>query len=151
MVADPLPSTTALGDWYANILVVPPSPLILFVSGRSLLPIVLPAQDLGFLGERLRDSLRGILGAIGASPEAIDCELKEMQEVSFGPTNNRRILGTINDFMFHLEAMVNERRTLADIVLRLGTFPCKPIEYRFPIEAANDLLRDLTPSEGRLH
>lgn len=38
------PSDTALGDWYANRLVIDRIPILLMVSSRSLLPVLIRAR-----------------------------------------------------------------------------------------------------------
>lgn len=39
------PPTTALGDWYANILFLRPQQLVLCVSERTLLPVVISGKE----------------------------------------------------------------------------------------------------------
>ena len=138
------PSTTLLGDWYANVLDVSPEPLVLCISERSLLPVVFPAGDPATFGLRLRVSVGYMLEAIHVPIRVIEDELAEMVSVSFGPTNNRRFLGTANEFMYHLDRMVDEQPHLSHqgMALRIATIPSKPIQYRFPKEAARELLRE---------
>lgn len=141
--ADPVSAPTAvLGDWYANLLFSRPTQLILCMSERSLLPVVVPARGAGALGERLRGSLEVLLRAFGASASTIDGELREMESVAYGPARSRRALGSLNDFMFHLDVLVRDRPHLSfeEMSIRLAGTPCKPIGYQFPWEAALRLL-----------
>jgi hypothetical protein len=91
-------STTLLGDWYANILFARPEQLILCVSERTLLPVVVTARDARSLGIRLKQSLREVLLRLGVPPLLVDAEQSQMSPFAFGPTRNRRVLGTINEF-----------------------------------------------------
>lgn len=144
-------STTALGDWYANILYSRPNQLVLCVSARSLLPVVLRAREFGTLALRFRDALALILGALRVPKPLIDAELREMELFSYGPTQNRRMLGSVNDFMFRLAVLVHERShlSLTAMALRLAATPCAPIGYLFPREAALDLLRGSEEQRGQ--
>jgi hypothetical protein len=132
--AMPAPSTTMLGDWYANILFARPEQLVLCVSERTLLPVVVTARDAHTLGDRLAKALREVLLRLGVPSPRVDAEQIEMSPVMFAPTQNRRILGTINSFMFQLSWYFHERPAvpLADASLWLARTPCKPIDYESP-------------------
>jgi hypothetical protein len=95
-------STTLLGDWYATILFARPEQLILCVSERTLLPVVVAARDASSLGVRLAQSLREVLRRLVVPSSLVDNEAMKMNPVAFGPTQDRRVLGTIKEFMFHL-------------------------------------------------
>jgi hypothetical protein len=127
--ATPPPSTTMLGDWYAHIQFARPEQLILCVSERTLLPVVVTARDAHALGVRLATSLRDVLLRLGVPTPHVDAEQIEMSLASFGPTQNRRVLGTINDFMFQLSWYFHDHPAapLADASLWLARTPCKPI------------------------
>jgi len=134
--------TTALGDWYANILYARPEQLILCLSERSLLPVVITARNASGLCERLREELARVLSALRVSTGAIEAELKEMQSLAFAPTQNRRVLGSLNDQMWHLELMIAERPDLdlTGMALHLAEIPFKPLGYRIAREVAVELL-----------
>lgn len=127
-------STTLLGDWYASILFARPEQLILCVSERTLLPVVVTARDARSLGARLAHSLREILLRLGVPPLLVDAEQSQMSPVAFGPTQNRRVLGTSNEFLFQLSWHFHDRpsATLADASLWLARTPCKPINHDSP-------------------
>jgi len=84
-----LPPTTKLGDWYASLLYAPGGQLVLFVSERSLLPVVVPAKEARTLVDRLRASLREVLSRLGVARRVIDFELAEMGSVRLGKTASR--------------------------------------------------------------
>ena len=128
------PSTTFLGDWYANVLYARPEQLILCVSERTLLPVIVTARDARSLGARLAHSLREVLLRLGVSPLLVDAEQSQMSPVAFGPTRNRRVLGTINEFLFQLSWHFHDRPTAAliDAALWLARTPCKPINHDSP-------------------
>jgi hypothetical protein len=134
----PVPPTTILGDWYANILFVRPEHLALCISEKSLLPVVTTAKDLKNLPNRVARGAREVLLAIGVPEAQVQAELAEMKEGYLAPTANRRVLGSLNDFMFHLEYRLHSQPelTLLEQALKLAAIPCGAIEYAFPREAA---------------
>lgn len=86
------------------------------------------------LGTRLADSLREVLLLLGVAPGEVEAEHSRMSEVGFRPTRNRRVLGTLNDFIFQLSWYLNERpaASLLEASLRLAETPCGPIGHASP-------------------
>jgi hypothetical protein len=65
---------------------------------KTLLPIILPAQDPASFPQRLRSALHVVLTKIGVTRQDIDAELAEMEDVAISKTASRQILGSMNDF-----------------------------------------------------
>ena len=140
-LGEDVPPTTLLGDWYANLLVCRPQHLVLCVSERTLLPVILPAKDASSLPLRFDEAVCEILTQIGIPSAAVDRERKEMQSVRVGRTASRRVLGSMNDFMFQLEHGLKSspERTLMERALWLAETPCGPMEYASPDRATRAL------------
>ena len=136
----PLP-TTLLGNWYANLLFRKPQQLVLCVSERTLLPVIVPAKEIQTLPGRLSDAVREVLIALGVAPGLADREHAQMQQLFFGRTENRRILGSLNEFMFELAYVMDVRpgESLLKKSLFLAESPCKPIGYNSPGRATLEL------------
>jgi len=145
-VPDPLSDTparptTLLGDWYANLLFRKPQQLVLCVSERTLLPVVVPAKDIHTLSARLTVTVREVLVTLGVAPSLADRECVEMQDFHFGRTANKRVLGSLNDFMFNLSYTLDMHlnESLLQRSLFLAETPCKPIGYNSPDRATLEL------------
>ena len=136
------PSTTVLGDWYANILFSRPQQLILCVSERTLLPVVILAKELDSFPLRLAASVRGVLARLGVPQELIEREEREMRQSVYGPTRSKRVLGSMNDFMYQLSWLLHDRPGigLVDASLHLAETPCSPIGYKSPDDFTLELL-----------
>ena len=122
--------TTLLGDWYANVLFLRPHQVALCISERTLLPLVVPAKDAVRLADRLIQELPAILSALNIQPSAIDQEIGAMQDRYVGSTNNRRVLGSLNELVFQLAHQLRSRpgRTLFEHALRLAETPMSLID-----------------------
>lgn len=140
----PRPSTTRLGDWYGNLLYVNKKQFALFVSERSLLPVLIPARELSELPAALTSALTVLLGAMGAPRAAVEAEVAQMRELSFGPTASRSVLGSMNDMKqaieFHLAR--NPDMLLNNLAIDLGETPYGALKYQFPRERAVELLEE---------
>lgn len=133
--ASPPPPTGLLGDWYANVHLLRPAHLVLAVSERTLLPVVVPAREMRDLPERIALAAGDVLRAIGVSEEQVIRELRHMCEWNVAKTNNRSVLGTMNDFAWMMEAGDGETTTLLERALLLARCPCGPLEMDSPREA----------------
>ena len=91
---DVLP-TTRLGDWYVKPFDAGPRHLLLCTSERSLLSVVMPADDLSDLPERLVTALVGVLHRLGAPQDAVVAEVDAMTSGGVGPARSRSTLGAM--------------------------------------------------------
>lgn len=139
----PAASTTVLGDWYANILFSRPHQLVLCVSERSLLPVVLLAKETQTLASRLSFAAGLMLEKLGVAPSLIERELFEMRSFAYGRTQNRRVLGSLNDLMFQLSVYVHHRpaSSLLEHSLHLAETPCSPIGMGSPDRVTVELFQ----------
>ena len=129
------PPSTRLGDWYANLLFTRPAHLVLCASERTLLPVLIPARDIGSLLPRLREAVSDVLRALAVPEEAIRDEQREMQSAIVGKTASRQVLGSMNDFVTMLEAYrgpITSTPLLLDLALRLAETPCGPLRMNRP-------------------
>ena len=149
----PARPTTVLGDWYANLLFCKPQQLVLCVSERTLLPVIIPAKDIHTLATRLSAAVSETLLALGVARDLAERERVEMQLCAFGRTENKRVLGALNDRMFELSYIVQERpdESLLERSLFLAEAPCKPIGYNSPDRATLDLFASLGSSAQAVH
>ncbi len=137
----PPPSSTKLGDWYADVLNMGRERLVLCVSERTLLPVVVPASG-AELRTKLVDGLRQTLMALGAPTAVIDAELNHMQDVTLSKTASRAVLGSMNEFQFmarHFRVR-DPRGSLLAMGLDLADVLCGTIDYAPPMEATLDAL-----------
>ena len=145
---DPAPSapTTRLGDWYCNLLPLKVGEYVLCVSGRTLLPVVLPVSALKNLPQELAagvSAVLGRLGRLGVEKTLIEQERFAMAKWTFGQTDNRRVLGTMNEFAFATDIRLEEEKVrLIDLALWLSETPCAAIDEVFPDKATQGLFAE---------
>jgi hypothetical protein len=123
-------SDSALGDWFVNRLVVDRQPLLILVSGSSLLPILEPARDVRSLPTRLPSIVKQRLERLGARRNLIALEVEAMRDVLVAPTNDRSVVGTMIDFVkavpYHLPEGVRwGEYELYDAEAKLAVTPCR--------------------------
>jgi len=132
--------TTGLGDWYANLLYRPGSQVVLFVNERSLLPVLVPASPSGGLVLRCREATAELLLNLGVPATVVEAEAREMEEVRIGETASRRVLGSMNDFAYLMDAYRGDPLALGAIAMKLAATPCGPIGMKHPADVAVEML-----------
>ena len=97
-------STTALGDWFATALFWKPH-VALLVNAQTMIPVFTPLAPAGQLLDRAPGAIAEVLLAHGTPDDAIAAELEEMSVVRIAPTNDRQIVGVMNEFAFQGEGL----------------------------------------------
>ena len=135
--------TTALGNWYANILFFHRRQFLLFVGERSRLAVVTPAKETRLLASHLVQHLSVLLDRLKVKPEWIDAEIRQMVDVRYAATKSRSVLGTMNDYKFQIEARLAESLEVSEIEIasHLSVCPVGPLQYRSPDKVTLDLLK----------
>src|SRR5437016_1273302 len=85
-------TTSALGDWYVNLVTTIVGDLYVFVSSTTLLAVAIPAsekdtQNLFIL------RVSNLLAMIGAPMQTIERELEHFREIRFAKPLSRRVQG----------------------------------------------------------
>ena len=135
--------TTALGDWYAHLLILQRQHLVIFVSERSRLCLLIPARDMDRLTQRFLNALLVLLREISVPKAAIERERAAMESMCYGLTtgtpNGRSVLGTINDYTHMLRYYDLNEHSLPELSLRLSKTPVGPLKMQYPREVALSL------------
>jgi hypothetical protein len=71
-------TTTALGDWYVNLIPMPIGELLIFVSERSLLTVAIPAEDVRMILPQLRQRVANLLKQIDVPENLLTSEIRQM-------------------------------------------------------------------------
>ena len=129
--AEPGPEipTGALGDWFVNCYAFNRRPLLLLVSSRSLLPILIPGRDVKTLPQRLPEVVSARLLRLGIDQDLVRAEVEAMAPVVVAKTNDRSVLGSLNDFAkvlpYYLESQMDEPDPVAAAERKLERTPCR--------------------------
>ena len=136
------PSTTVLGDWFAQPVSQGHQRFVLLISEHSRLPVLMPGRDLKNLGRNFPDALAQMLQALGVPSAAVTTEVEASREAVIAVTNNRSLLGTLNDFshMLSYHMSYHPEASLLDAALWLSRTPVAPLGSRMPDQVTRDLL-----------
>ena len=142
----PAESTTRLGDWYGNILRIGHRQMLIFISERSRLPVIIPIREARRLATVFPDTVCDVLVSAGVPVKDVEGERSRMLEISFGPTRNRSVLGTLNDFA-HMAKYADARRpepeSPEELMRFLSQTPILPLDGKNPMDLTLEVFRGL--------
>jgi hypothetical protein len=149
--AEPAPTSTVLGDWYANIYETRPRRVVLCLNERSLLAVLVEFGDVPFLVRAIERSVAGLLARIGVPEDSIPLERAAIAKLQLGPTANRRVLGCLNEAAFALshEFDAMHPKYFPEHEDYLSRFIYSTTDYRPPYELARELFQAACPGSRR--
>lgn len=136
------PSTTVLGDWFAQPVSVGHKRYVLLVSEHSRLPVLMPARDVKNLARNFPEALAQVLHALGVPSAVAEREVEATREAVVAVTNSRSVLGTLNDFSHALSYHLWDKpdANLVEIALLLSRTPVSPLGFDAPDRVTRRLL-----------
>ena len=141
--------TSALGDWYGNLVFLPKSwPLILISNARTMLSVVM-RHDADVLAE-FRRRVIALLRRLEIPQAAIERETFHLQQIRIGKTQSRRVLGSMNDTVMMIDAVLYDhgrgQATLESVEDQLATNLYSMLAYQPPRNLISELLGAPGPS-----
>ena len=135
------PSAASEG-WHANLLRIERRKCVLFTHDATLYAVFVPGlkkPEFEHLDEVFGQRLFKALLWDGFSQVQIEKVLDTCRTVRFARSNNRRVLGSMNEMRFHIEVNVEDaggldRVDLADLHYRLNRVPWSAAGYRYAVE-----------------
>ncbi|CAN5597437.1 hypothetical protein BH24ACT4_BH24ACT4_20930 [soil metagenome] len=106
-------STTELGDWFATALFLRPQ-VALLVNQRTFVPVLVELAPASTLLDRVPAAIEMVLRHHGLEQEFLSAERGAMREVRLAPTNDRRVLGVMNELTFQAE--IRQQEGVTDLV-----------------------------------
>ena len=136
--------TTALGDWYVNLVRFGRQQVVMATSERSLLTVLLPARDLRqSLVPNLQWAVQQLLTVLAVPPETVSREIAEMQPAAFASAANRRVLGSMNEFAWQLGAYLDRTGDALELARILSDTPMSAVGSRSRLGIPADVAREL--------
>jgi len=119
--------------------------IVLATSERSLLTVLLPARQLRETIEmRFQAAVAELLTALKLPAQIVSRELAAVQPISFAMASNRRVSGSMNEYVWQLGSYMRQTGVPLELSLKLNETPMSAIgsktNYGFPDEVARDLL-----------
>jgi hypothetical protein len=110
-----------------------------------LLTVLLPARQLRESIEiRFQAAVAELLAALQLPAQIVSRELAAVQPISFAAASNRRVIGSMNEYVWQLGSYLTRTGDPLELSLQLNNTPMSAVgsksSYGFPDEVARDLL-----------
>lgn len=109
-----------LGSWHANLLFIDRRKCVLFVNDKTLLNFIIPdvnREQIRRLDTLFRDFLQCILAEESFS-EALCAQIQqEYETIGFADTNNRSVMGSMNELAFHYQFLIQREGSVHSAML----------------------------------
>jgi hypothetical protein len=145
-----IPKFSYLGPWHANLIFIDRKKCVVFTNDKTLFNFI--ATDVSRAQIRKLDTLfRGLLQCVlsneGFGPAVKEKIMAEYDVVAYAKTNNRSVLGSMNDLIFHYKLHIQNAGgvhsyAVPGIIRKLNRMSMQAISYKFPIDA----MRSMFPS-----
>lgn len=138
---EPETSELVLGEWYANTLAIGRQRFFHYMSGRSLLSVVVPVRERRKAEGRMVEGVGRLLYHFGVSPAEVEAELDRMNDWQHARASNRSVLGSMRDqaFLAKHDVLDGFVPSLWELWLRLAETPCGPMNYDSPKKVTRTL------------
>ena len=129
---------SVLGHWHANLVRIGRWPLVVCVNDRTLLLVLVPGRDFGSMLTQFRARYVACLERLAIPAALIEAEMSATQNIQVDRTDNRSVLGSMNDFVNLIRWRVYSESTLPDadtLEDDLADTPMSALKYALPSEA----------------
>lgn len=150
VLTEDAPKSALLGQWHCNLIYIDRRKCILFANDKTLFNFIVPdvsRAEIRELGEMFKLNLGCVLNAEGFHQDLVAKVLSEYAEIEYGKSNDRRVLGSLNDLAFHYRHWITEcggvRSTeIPAIIQKLNRMPMKRFkEYLWPADEIRKLFQ----------
>lgn len=148
---DCIDKSIGLGGWHANLIRVDRRKCILFTHDKTLFSFFVPGltkPDFKKISDIFGQNLFKSLMREALPQVYIEMFLDDIRKLQFCKTNNRSVLGSMNDLIFHLKFKVVDRGGLANTdILKLNhdlnRIPMSAIKQTYSIDELKMLCEGL--------
>ena len=134
--------SSALGDWYGNLLVSRPRYLVLCTNAVTLLSVVVPLAPARGLVGRFREAAKYRIMQVNAPLESRSAEVNALVEIRLDRTESRSVLASMNQLAFGAQVWLENcpGGDLEELGRWLCDTPCSALRTSWPFHEAELVL-----------
>lgn len=147
-----VPQKSNLGSWHANIFHIERRKCVLVTNDLTLYTMFIPylkKADFKAFNTVFGQNLFKNLLYENLSQNEIETALEEYQEIQYAKTDNRSVLGSMNDQKIQLEYLIQsegglDKTDIYELNYKLNRIILSAIDYKYPIEILKKKLQKTT-------
>ena len=141
------PTPSLLGSWHANLLHIDRRKCILFANDKTLFNLIIPdvnREQIRQLDSLFRNFLQCLLAEEDIDEKIRDKILQEYAEIGYANTNNKSVMGSMNDLAFNYKYQIQAKGgvhhcMLPQIIHQMNRMPMGALDYDYPIDTLRKL------------
>ena len=134
--------SSGLGSWHANLLTIQRHKFVLFANDKTLFNFITPdvrRSEIRELHKLFLTYLHPVLAQEDFTRQQRDSIASEYDKIAYARSNNRSVLGSMNDLAFNYEYRIMMLGSLHSpempkIISELNRMPMGALQYAYPIE-----------------
>jgi hypothetical protein len=135
----------SINEWYGNLFTFKRAQYILLTNEKTLFSFVFPGKGItnyNLFLKKMSIHLEEMLGTYDLTSVWEKHFMSEFNEVSISKTNNRAVLGSMNEIIFYAKCVLEkEEVSPKDLSLELNTIIYSLIKYKSPIEVFREFFK----------
>jgi len=144
------PSLGLIGGWHANLLNIDRRKCVLITNDTTLYSVFMPGlrqPQFEMFPEIFGQELFRNLRCDNFTQQEIEIVLEELREIRIGKSNNRSVLGSMNDMTFRIKYLISragglDAIDLTDLNQDINRNRLSAIGYGHPVEALKKKLKE---------
>lgn len=137
------PESSPLGSWHANLMYIAKRKCVLFANDRTLFNFIatdVSRAEIRHLDQLFIGYLSCVLNEEDLPQGLVDRIVQECSAITYGNTNNRSVLGSMNDFALNYECRILDAggvhsAQVPQIIKDLNHMPMGALNYAYAIDA----------------
>lgn len=131
-----------IDNWHANIIKFWRINTILLTHDKTLYSFFLggyKADDFKNFEKNIRENIFKIMVAIDFKANIIETIIDSMESISYSKTDNKSVLGTMNQVRYHIESWIYDNNDIIAINKNINQIPLSPLNWKNWFEIINEL------------
>lgn len=141
-------SNTTLGDWFVNLFYLDRRKTLIFVNEKTLLSFILygvKKDDIKKIHQIFLTGLERTLAFEEIETEKVDKLLKEYADIRFAKTDNKKVLGNMNDLINLYTRIIYsngglQAGNLTEVIMSINRTPQRNIDGTYSIDMVKEIL-----------
>jgi len=122
------PSTSRIGDWYANHVGTTTGNLFVFSNERTFVSVAIPESERNQIEILFAVRVGNLLGMLGIPFPTIDAEMRRIPPIQYARARDRRQLGHLQSIVYQYQAIADHHEgtgqlSLSDAELDVSRMP----------------------------
>lgn len=144
-------ATELLGDWCVNLLRIQRKKCLLIVNEKTLFSILVPEvkkAQIQNINVVFREALFAALIDEEFAAEQAEKILTEYDEITISKTDNRSVLGSMNDYAYHYKHFIEsaggfEMCRIPSLIMHLNRMPMGAKNYAYPVNLLKETCKTI--------